>query len=122
MVQKLTREISVLREHVIEVSKPFFARLPLIPDVLVHVVALLVDLANDSLLVGNTRLLLLDQSVSDTLDLGTHWVQAVLVVLNSVLLLLLDGSFELIHPLMVMSPSLSEDLALGLDLVGYVVA
>ena len=61
-----------------------------------HLGALTVDVGHDLLLVGDASLLLLDESVCDAFDLGTDWVQGVVVILYTVSFFLLDGSLELI--------------------------
>ena len=107
-----------------------------------HLFALLVDFSHDLLLVGDSCLLLLDQAISDAFELGSHWVEAVFVVLDSVFLLLNYGLFKFIpithtwtfklvtlpfsvedlHPVMVVFPCLSEDGTLLVYLAGDVVA
>ena len=61
-----------------------------------HVFAFSVDVCHYLLLVGNPRLLLLDDAVCYSLQLGSDRVQVVVVVLYSVLLFLLDGLFEFV--------------------------
>ena len=61
-----------------------------------HLIALAVDVGHNLLLVGDTSLLLLDETVRDAFDLGTDRVQGVVVVLNTVLLFLLDRCLEFI--------------------------
>ena len=61
-----------------------------------HVFALCVDVSHYLLFVGNPRLLLLDDAVCYSLQLGSDRVQVIVVVLYSVLLFLLDGLFEFV--------------------------
>ena len=61
-----------------------------------HLIALAVDVGHDLLFVGDTSLLLLDETVRDAFDLGTDRVQGVVVVLDTVLLFLLDRCLEFI--------------------------
>ena len=104
-----------------------------------HLVAFTPDLGDDLLLVGDPRLLLLDEPVSDALDLGTDWIESIIVVLDSVTLFLLNSSLKRIptgnsfnyqdphvlchhlHSLVVDTPLLAEDSTLFIDLASQVV-
>ena len=83
-------------EHVIQVLQLLLSRSFFILDLFVHVFALRVDVCHDLLLVGNPGLLLFDDAISDPFELGSDWVQMVIMVLYSILLFLLDGLFEFV--------------------------
>ena len=61
-----------------------------------HVFAFCVYISHYLLFVCDPRLLLLDDAVCYSLQLGSDRVQVVVVVLYSVLLFLLDGLFEFV--------------------------
>ena len=61
-----------------------------------HLIALTIDVRHDLLLIGDTGLFLLDETVSDAFDLCTDWVEGVVVILDAVLLFLLDCCLEFI--------------------------
>ena len=117
-----------MREHVVQVLQLLFPRGFLVLDLFVHVFALGVDVSHDLLLVGNPCLLLFDDAICYSFELGSDWVQVVVVVLYSILLFLLDGLFEFIptavsgleqrylHSLVIVFPLFAENLALRLDL------
>ena len=85
-----------MRQHVIQVLQLLLPRGFLVLDFFVHILALGVDVGHDLLFVGDTSLLLLDETVRDAFDLGTDRVQGVVVVLDTVLLFLLDRCLEFI--------------------------
>ena len=61
-----------------------------------HLIALAIDVCHNLLLIGDTGLFLLDETVSDAFDLCTDRVEGVVVILDAVLLFLLDCCFEFI--------------------------
>ena len=61
-----------------------------------HLIALAIDVCHDLLLIGDTGLFLLYETVSDAFDLCTDWVEGVVVILDAVLLFLLDCCLEFI--------------------------
>ena len=96
VLQESVSHVSALSQHVVQITKSVLPWLLLVLDVRVHLLALPVDIRNYLPLIGNPRLLLLDQAVCDALDLRTDRVQSIVVVLNPIFLLLHDGSFKLI--------------------------
>jgi hypothetical protein len=96
VVQELVSQISILSQHIVQVSQPFLPRFTLIIDLLVHLIALVVNIGHDLLLVRDTRLFLLDQPILDALKLSAHRVQVVIMVLYTVFALLVKHFFEVI--------------------------
>ena len=94
--QKLMRHVSTLSEHIVQITKPLLPRLLLILDVSMHLGALTVNICNYLPLVGDSGLFLLDQAISDALDLCSDGVQSVVVILDPILLLLDQSCFEFV--------------------------
>ena len=90
------RHVSTLREHIIQIAKPLLSRLLLVLDVSVHLLALTIDVSNDLPLVRNPGLLFFHQTIRDTLDLRSNWIQSIVMVLDPVLLLLDQSRLKLI--------------------------
>ena len=61
-----------------------------------HLCALTVDVGYYLLLIRNTCLLLLDETICDSFDLSANWVQSIVVVLDAISLFLLNSRLELI--------------------------
>ena len=61
-----------------------------------HLVALSFDLILNVLLIRNPGLFLLHKPISDALNLSSDWVQSIIVILDSVLFFLDDGTFKFI--------------------------
>lgn len=96
ILQERVSHVSALGKHIIQVAKSVLSRLLLVLDVRMHLLALTVDICNDLPLIGNPRLLLLDQAICDAFDLGSDRVQCIVMVLNPVFLFLNYGCFKLI--------------------------
>ena len=94
----------------------------LLLNIVLHVLRLRSDFLHYFLLVRNSSLFLLNESVLDSLKLGSDGIEVVVMVLNSILSLLVDPPLALVHSGVVLSPFLSEDLALFVHLPLEVVA
>ena len=123
VVQELICQVSVLSEHVIEVSKAFLARLTLIVNLLMHLVALVVNIRDNLFFISYSSLLFLDQTVLDSLKLCSDGVEVVIMVFSPVYSFCFNQFFKVIpvnnsqlqtinlHSLMVTLPSFTEDVA-----------
>ena len=94
--KELVRHVSALCQHVVEVAKSVLSRLLLVLDVSVHLLAFSVDIGDYLAFVSNPSLLLLDEAVSNALDLCAYRVQSIVVVLDPILLFLDERRFEFI--------------------------
>jgi len=94
--EAIAGHVSALCKHIIKISK-FLLPLRLFSlDVRMHLVAFPFDLVDNVLLVGDPRLLLFDQAISDALNLRADRIECIVMVLDSIALFRLNSSLELI--------------------------
>ncbi len=96
VVKELICQVSILCEHVVQVSQSYLPQTFLFVDISVHLLALSFDLLFYLLFIRDSCLSLFDKTISDALQLRTYWSQFIGVVLDAVLLFLIQGGFELI--------------------------
>ena len=99
VLQEVVRHVCALSQHVIEVAKALLARLLLVLDVCVHLVAFSIYVCHDLLLVRNPSFLFFNETFCDSFDLSSDWVKSLVMVLDSVFLFLDDCSFKFIPTL-----------------------
>ena len=84
ILQELACHVRALSQHVVQIAKAVFSRLFLVGDVCVHLLTFPVDICHNLTLIGNSSLFLFDESICDSLDLRSDWVQCVIVILDSI--------------------------------------
>ena len=84
ILQELTCHVCALSQHIVQVAEAVFSRLLLVGDVCVHLLTFPVDICHNLTLIGNSSLFLFDESICDTLDLRSDWIQCIVVILNSI--------------------------------------
>ena len=84
--------------------------------IILHVLRLVTNLLHDLLLVGNPRFLFFDQALLNAFKLLPYRIEVVIMVLDSILPLLVDSAFTLVHTGVICLPLLAEDLGLLIHL------
>jgi len=96
VVQELIRQVSILGEHVIKVSKTHLPQTFLFVDISVHSLALSLNVFHYLFFVCNSCLPLFYKTIIDALQLRSDRCQFIGVVLDTVYLFLIDSCFELV--------------------------
>ena len=96
ILQEVTRHVSALSQHIVQIAEAVLPRLLLILNVCVHLLAFTVDVCHNLSFISDSSLFLFDKAVSDTLHLRSNWIQCIVVILDSILLFLLDSCLEFI--------------------------
>ena len=116
IIQKAISQVGVLSHLVVQVLHALLPHLMFIRDVVLHVLAFVLNFLYDLFLIRNSGLLLFDQTFLNTFQLSTDRVQVVVMVLDTFDFFSLYLLFAFIHADVVVSPLLSENLGLLVDL------
>jgi len=122
VIQEAVSQISILSHHIVEVLHSFLTHSVLVGDIILHILTLILNFFYDLFLVGHSCFLFLDEAFLDRFDLGSDWIQVIIVVLNAVNSFLINALLTLVHASMIACPMLSEDVCFFINLPLEVVA
>ena len=122
VIKEAICKVRILGHHIVEVLHPLLAHSVLVCNIILHVLALIFDLLNDLLFVGNPCLLFFYEAVLDGFDLSSNRIEMVIVVLNSVDSFLVNSLFALVHARVVACPMFSKDVGFFVHLTFEIVS
>ena len=116
VIQKAISQVSVLSHLVVQVLHTLLPHLMFIRDVFLHVLAFVLNFLYDLFLIRNSGLFLFNQAFLNAFQLSTDGVQVVVMVLDTIHYFDFYLLLAFVHADVVVSPLLSENLGLLVDL------